>query len=330
MRIRPRGCLRWLARAVLIVVGCLVLAEIGLRIVGHRYQSRFWEESAALHGGADRVTILALGESTTAGLWLPGKDSYPKQLERMLRRHYGTDRVEVLIPPHIGQNTSQMVHRYPRYLQTFEPAVVILMAGVNNSWSLAESNLGEFMPQGNWRTWAFRFRRWADGVKVFRLARLLAADSRERWRAMQSDLAGQPHFTSWPPPNDPLVRDIGMEPFLELWRSDVGWMIDEARAAGAAVILMTYPNYETPPVTELVAMSRARSVPLVENHASFLPILEEGRAADFFFEDMRHPNASGYAIVAENAFRAVLESGVLDERLGADAGATTETTGAGR
>ena len=220
------------------------------------------------------------------------------------------------MPPHIGQNTSQMVNRYQRYLETFRPALVILMAGVNNSWSLAESNLGEFMSPGDWRTYFVHVRRWSDDIKVLRLARLLVANTQERWKSVKSDLAGQPHFTTWPPKNGFLVNGIGQETFLRLWRSDLGRMIGEAKAAGAGVVLMTYPNYETPPVSAFVALAEEWSVPLVENHKSFEPLIDQGRAAEFFFEDLRHPNARGYAIVADNAFRAVMESGILDQRLG--------------
>lgn len=300
-----------LALAVLLLV-----LEVLLRIAGARYRADFWEAAGGRAVPDGSVTILALGESTTAGLWLPVEDSYPKQLERKLRAHYGSDRITVLMPPHIGQNTSQMVHRFGDYLTTFEPALVILMAGVNNTWSLAESNLGEFMPTGSWRTHAFRLRRWADDVKVFRLARLLVSGTGEAWRALRSDLAGEPRFTQWPPPDDPLVRGIGLEPFRRLWRSDVGRMIGEAKASGAGVILMTYPNYDFPPPSEFAALAGEQAVPLVENHRSFDPLIEKGRAEEFFFEDLRHPNAEGYAIVADNAFRAVLATGILDRSLG--------------
>ena len=36
----------------------------------------------------------------------------------------------MLIPPHSGQNTSQMAHRFQQYLETSRPALVMVMAGV--------------------------------------------------------------------------------------------------------------------------------------------------------------------------------------------------------
>ncbi len=256
----------------------LLAIEVLLRFAGSYYQKRFWNASTV---SPETVAILALGESTTGGLWLPIEDSYPKQLQRLLRAHYQTERIQVLIPPHTGQNTSQMLHRFPNYLSASRPVLVIIMAGVNNIWSLAESNLGDFMPPGHWRTYAFRLRRWADDVKLFRLARHLFDSSGQAWENMRSDLEGKPRYTPWPPENDPLVAHIGMDAFMRLWRSDVGRMIEQAKEAGAGAILMTYPNYDTPPLSEFRAMAAKWSIPLVENHKAFADLIQQGRAKEF-------------------------------------------------
>jgi hypothetical protein len=173
-RTNMRLCARKLCRAGLILL-CLVLAlEVSLRIAGYYYRAQFWEETTSNKSFSDQdIIVLAIGESTTAGIWVPREDSYPKQLERLLRAHYRTDGIYVVIPPHIGQNTSQMVHNFDDYLNTFRPALVIIMAGVNNPWSLAQSNLAEFMPRYSWKTYCFRLRRWIDDIKVVRLVRVL-------------------------------------------------------------------------------------------------------------------------------------------------------------
>jgi len=309
--------LKIVAAISLSLFSLFLVMEVLLRVAGYYYRAGFSEDAGLIHGVAESdVTILTMGESTTGGLWLEDRqDSYPLQLQSLLRAHYQKDRIRVLMPPHIGQNTSQMVARFDAYLAAFRPALIIVMAGVNNGWSLAESNLGEFMPSGSWRTHAFRFRRWADDIKTFRLMRLAISGTGEIWRSMQLDLSGRPRYTQWPPPNDPLVEGIGSDPFVQLWRSDVGQMIEKTQAAGAGVVLMTYPNYDFPVASEFQMMAANWSVPLVENHKSFETLEEEGHFEDYFFDDMRHPNAKGYAIVAENAFRAVLATGVIDEKL---------------
>jgi hypothetical protein len=125
----------------------------------------------------------------------------------------------------------------------------------------------------------------------------------------------KPRFTQWPPKGDLLVRSIGKEPFIRLWRSDVGKMISATKSSGAHVILMTYPNYDSPPISEFLAMSRKYSVPLVDNHKSFEILINQGRGEEVFCSDFRHPNGDGYAIVASNAFDSIVRIGVLERKI---------------
>jgi lysophospholipase L1-like esterase len=306
---------RWarrLAKFGLVVFLILLALEIVLRVVGHSYQSRQLEALARRREASWKpVTILTLGESTTGGLWLPFEQSYPKQLEQRLRERYGQNNLEVLVPPHSGQNTSQMVHRFAGYLRDFEPALVIFMCGVNNTWSLAESNLGDFLPKGDPRTYLFKLRRITDDIKVVRMFRLASSSTGEAWNRMQQDMEGAPMMTQWPPKPDLFTRGVGEQPFVELWRSDLGRMIEQSQAAGVPVILMTYPNYDTPTVPEFEGMAAKYSVPLIRNHESFAPYLQNGRALEVFFDDLRHPNAAGYGIVVDNLMRLIDEQKML-------------------
>lgn len=135
---------------VVFVVCAMVLLEVTLRSVSWWYlRSHHWDPSFQSKANAGKKTILCVGESTTLGLWCNVEDSYPKQLERMLNTYEGTDRYMTVVPPHIGQNTSQMAHRMTSYLETYRPRLVILMCGVNNLWSLAESSVPQFL-SGSW------------------------------------------------------------------------------------------------------------------------------------------------------------------------------------
>jgi lysophospholipase L1-like esterase len=292
---------------LLLLVG---LAEISLRVVGHRHQERFWRRVTSDHEASKAViTVLTLGESTTGGLWLPFESSYPKQLEQLLRSHYRTNRVSVVVPPHLGQNTSQMVHRLPRYLAAFRPQVVIIMAGVNNAWSLVESDIAGYFPFWSGRAWLFRARTVLDDVKVLRFLRLAWVDRDDADKRLDAYLEDAPRFTEWPPRRTILGGvDPNGEPFRRLWRHDVGMMVDTARQAGAFVVLMTYPSYDTPPVSEFEEMARLKGIPLVANHPAFARAIAEGEAQRLLFDDLHHPTAEGYAIVAENALHAMLET----------------------
>lgn len=311
-----RTFLRRCCKIALIILCFVLLLEVSLRIAGHYYRKQFWTVRLGNRSFQEEdIVILAIGESTTAGLWVPRKHSYPKQLERLLRAHYKIDRIHVVIPPHIGQNTSQVLQHFDIYIEKYHPALVIIMAGVNNKWSLAQSNLGKFMPSGRWKTLCFRIRRWSDNIKVVRLFRLLFPSSHEKQNTFRDEMEGRPRYTAWPPKSDPLVQGIGPEPFLRLWRFDVGKMIEASKATGTDVILMTYPNYDDPPISEFYAMSKKWSIPLVENHKSFTPFIEEGKGEKVFCSDFHHPNAKGYAIVADNVFDCIVRMGTLDHEL---------------
>ncbi len=154
---------------------------------------------------------------------------------------------------------------------------------------------------------------------MVRLVRLATSSGEEAWQRIERDLEGAPTMTQWPPKPDLVSRGVGPEPFNQLWRSDVGGMIEKARAANVKVILMTYPNYDEPPLAEIEAMAAKFSLPLVENHKSFKPYLDEGRPLEVFFEDIRHPNAVGYGIVVDNILRCILERDLLAPVLPASA-----------
>jgi len=77
--------LKWTVFAL--VVG-LVLLEGVLRLAG-AYLTRKFDASQKSAQQQDCVTILALGESTTGGVWLESSQSYPGQLQRLLTQRYG-------------------------------------------------------------------------------------------------------------------------------------------------------------------------------------------------------------------------------------------------
>ncbi len=304
------------AMAIVLLI-TLVGTEAILRGLGRAYQHRYWQRVNADHAASrSAATVLAIGESTTGGLWVPFEHSYPKQLEALLRAHYRTNQISVVVPPHIGQNTSQALHRFLLYLNAFHPHVVIIMAGVNNSWALSESNLARFLPADEWRTQVFRWRTWLHDVKVLRLFRLMWTASGEAVSTLGGDLAGAPRFTEWPPKTDILGPvEPNSRPFLDLWRHDVGEMIDMAQRSGAVVMLMTYPNYDTPPPAEIRAMARAKGASLVDNDVTFRPLLVPGVASKYFFGDYHHPTAEGYAILADSVVRVMLSTPTIAGRL---------------
>jgi len=153
------------AVVVLIIVG---IVEIGLHITGDMYVRQKFStvqraiESSGLKtahtnnntasgkaGQEEPTNIIALGESSTAGLWVDQPQSYPAQLEMMLQERYPEKNIRVFVPLHVGQNTSQVANRIEQHIATYDPKLIILMVGYNNEWSLSESHITRFVTGWN-------------------------------------------------------------------------------------------------------------------------------------------------------------------------------------
>src|SRR5262249_53100823 len=78
-----RATLRYVAWLIVTVS----IVELGFQVAAAALQAALWRDltKRAQANGGDRVTILALGESSTFGIWVDGAMTYPAQLERKLR-----------------------------------------------------------------------------------------------------------------------------------------------------------------------------------------------------------------------------------------------------
>jgi hypothetical protein len=218
---------------------------------------------------------------------------------------------------HVGQNTTQMYNRFDRYMSAYQPRLVILMCGANNTWSLEESNIGWFLDLTDRDSLGLRLRLTLDRLRVFKLARMAKYDL-DAWREeARADLAGKPQYTRWPAPDENIqFGSRKRAAFLEMWRYEVGHMIDAARARGATAVLMTYPAYEFPPVSDFVALAATKHVPLVRNDLMLKPLLAPGLAERYFFHDRAHPKPEGYAVIAAELARLIEEQDLLRLRSG--------------
>jgi lysophospholipase L1-like esterase len=299
--------------AFAVIVGLLLL-EGALRLAGSQLTRKFEAGQKQWLEQHDCLTILALGESTTGGLWCDPNDAYPHQLERLLTEKYGRP-VCGFIPMYFGQNTSQIYNRFDRYVSTIQPRLVIFMCGANNIWSFEESNIGRYIDLTNRDAFGLRLRLMLDRSRVFKLARMTKYGL-QNWRSKaKEDLSGTAQFAPWPSPDEDVQFGArNQKAFLELWKFEVGEMIDRSRAHGANVILMTYPNYDFPAPSDFEALAAAKSVPLVRADLIFKPLLAPGLVERYFFEDGRHPRPEGYALMAAELARLIDEQDLLGIR----------------
>ncbi len=294
--------------------------EILLRLAGNFYLEQF---SLHQHNPAPgETTILCLGESSTAGLGVPYPNSYPAQLEQLLRKQYPQKNIHVVVPPLIGQNTSQMVNRVENYLNLYQPQIVLLMAGYNNEWSLAESHIGRFLAGNDWATFQIKTLCLLDHSRLFKLTRyvylrfIVREDSKYTENLKKSGyLFGGPELVRYPPKES--VYQFALEnraAFIQLWRYDVQKIINISQKYHATVILMTYhinPSYL--PIEEFIAVAKQTNVPLVRNDLTFENLNETGAIEQYLLKDHWHPNPFGYALIAQNAFAVIKSSAFLEK-----------------
>jgi len=302
-----------------------VIAELSLRLAGTFYLNRIYaRDSNQYKKSRDSINIVCLGESSTEGIWVAKNKSYPYQLESMLREKYGNNNINVIVPPHVGQNTSQISNRIQNYLELYKPRLIILMVGCNNEWSLAESNIGKFIETNNYESLKIKSYVILDQFRLYKLLRYAYLKFIKREQSNYTnglDVTnykwGGPELVRFPPEKYIYkFAKSNSQAFIKLWEYDVGKIASAAKRQNVKVLLMTYhinPSYL--PIEVFISLAGKNSIPLVRNDIIFFEQMKEEDISNYIFTDIDnwHPRERGYSIVAENAFNAVVANNLLDD-----------------
>jgi hypothetical protein len=139
---RRRG--GWKRRILAVLIGLLataVLLEAGLWTASLFFHPP--DRAALLAPAPGEQRILCIGDSNTYGVYLDPEESYPAQLQGFLDLAPGNPwRVVNLGFP--GQNSAQVRARLAENLVLYRAGILIVLVGVNNSWSPAMSHLWKF------------------------------------------------------------------------------------------------------------------------------------------------------------------------------------------
>jgi lysophospholipase L1-like esterase len=76
--------------------------------------------------------IIAVGGSTTFGVYLPWNESYPYYLQEELRERFGTDAIEVVNGGLTGSTAAESFHRLPTQLLPADPDMVVVYHAFND------------------------------------------------------------------------------------------------------------------------------------------------------------------------------------------------------
>lgn len=309
---RPRRRKLFMAAGLLAM--CLVGAEGLLQAARLVARGREGKEAKADPGAP---VILCLGDSHTYGAGVDEAESYPSRLEGILRgRGYGVRVVNLGAP---GTNTSQIRRRLPGLLDAYEPAAVVVLAGVNNGWNRRDAAWSD-IEDGLAVPMSTRAGDWAaNNVMLVRLAVVLM------------------HRLDWTRPAEETSRDRGGNMVRHSKRADGEWedaassyrrarrdlvdIVSRARAAHAEPVLMTYvsePDHDfATPNRLLREVAAEMNATLADNDKALRPLFigEAGNvdraARDRLFLPDMHPRGVGYGHIAENVAEALERSGAL-------------------
>ncbi|MFH1208624.1 MAG: SGNH/GDSL hydrolase family protein [Candidatus Omnitrophota bacterium] len=284
----------------------LVGLEFFLRLLGFGYNVI---HKAPVDTGA-KYRIYCVGESTTWGVGAsdPVLKGYPHQLEEMLNSKYKGMKIQCLFDQTIGQNTSEILAKFPQHIKKYRPQLVIFLMGVNNWWNMDRSNIllfnkNQWVSQLTLKALIFldKFRVW----KLFKNMAFPLRPSQERWNYFNVQ-AGRV-------PEEREERRWNKDPiFDELAEHDIGEMVKICKAEGIKIIMCTYPVAARDLRRVQINVAKKYGLLLVDHYAVFQKLKD--RQVYLSTEDYWHPNDAGYAIVAENIYNCILENRLIEPK----------------
>lgn len=154
------------------IIVFLFVLEISLRIGGYLYTRYRNPEIYAKTELSKRDTfnILCLGDSFTFGAGTTPENSYPRQLERLLRENVSKD-INVIDGGRGGNTSSLLLKNLQEDIYKYHPDVVIIMIGINNHWNLEDSSF--FLLNKDYLSFVERLGRLLGHLRIYKLAKIV-------------------------------------------------------------------------------------------------------------------------------------------------------------
>lgn len=295
---------RRLLRRLLLVPVALVLLELALQVAAPLVQGAMRDRDDGPPAPDAAFTVLCVGDSNTYGLHLPRAYAYPALLEaRLAQRLPGP--VAVVNRGVPGQSAAQVAEHLPGDLAAVDPDLVIVLAGINDTWNATGR-------QGALAALVGRSR-------LVRLARVLAS--------------GVTTATSFDVRNEGgrmvVDRGDGGQPVAETVEGTLGTLdgdelqavvtaqLERMRAAcedhDVPLVIMTYPDPHLafPTVNaSLRAFASGHGLPLVEHDRAFAGHYEALGYETLMFPD-HHLNLRGYGLLVDGLVEGLGRAGLV-------------------
>jgi lysophospholipase L1-like esterase len=300
-RHRARPLRRRLAVAVGCVLGLVVGLELGLRGVGALWPGARPGAGVDAASGDRPFTILCVGDSWTQGA---AYGRYPDFLvERLNARRRGVRFRQVNVG-RAGTNSSQSLLRLPGELATHAPDLLLVLTGNNDHHNLTDSTYWRFHDHAldGRDLLAARLRVFAHSLRVFRLGRTL-------WQQAGGGATPNEFFEAGQ--ERPGLVAIDTETHRRQLEYNLTRFVELARRERIPLVLQTYFHFHGYYVNEIIRDVASRhGVPLVDHNLVFHTAIPARQRQDHRIAD-GHPNAKGYALMADSIAAALDADGLI-------------------
>jgi len=274
----------------------ILILEVLLRIYGFIYVyrvSKLYKSKKSSY----RLKILAVGESSTGGLWIEDK-SYPLQLEKKLNNYLHCDScIKVDIMSLAGANSSMNLYFLPSFLFEKKPDIVVFMTGFNDRFFFTY-NLDALILEKFYFKNKFIYKIYLNTIKILnelRTVRILKLIYSNTFLINTKTTNLEARFTEslYKQREDFLSQNI--EFVNSSTRLNIEKMISIVEKNKIKPVLMTYHMGWVNDIIRDIA--KEKNIPLIDNEAFFKtkPIAEY-----VFAKDAWHPNEKGYELIAQN------------------------------
>lgn len=247
------------------------------------------------------IRILCVGDSHTYGVGVEPQDSYPAQLEAVLRARGIPARVVNAGVP--GMNSAQLLEQLPQKLAEYQPQIVMIWVGANNQWLPIDEESAQPVV------------RWRDRLRILRLLRLLFTRTEGVSGDFRRDLDvamskyGQT-AQQFGKPGSHQLRSA--EVTAGITARDIPPIADLVRKAGAVPVLLTYPVTLGPMQTAIdraiVDAGAANQIQVIDLRV--MARRHQPRIPKLLLRDM-HPAARFYRAIGWEIARTFIRDGLV-------------------
>lgn len=287
----------------------------------HITEQGFRGESFSARKPEGTYRIVALGGSTTYGIYGAWDEAYPYQLQQQLRESLGTDQIEVLNAGLVSATSAESLVRFYMRVLPVEPDMILLYEGYND---LNPRMFDDF------RDDYYHFRKTPrmekgllSGSYLFRLVEqsILGRFLPDRTLRNSNLVSHTWRLENLPESDEEKIRNFDATS-ADVYRRNLEYIIESALARGIIPVVGTFAfDGDFPHWNELMPDVLWEKGILQENEVirelaatyrlRLCPFYEYGLTDPAIFDDSIHMNAYGNGKKAE-CFREVIEDLVRD------------------